>query len=176
MFVSMKKMFPLYHGSRRIFEEFIENGDDGHFLSFLGFHFTKDQKTAEIFARRPERVVYIVQTTVENPLKIKESDLVKNIMEWGGENGYVTQEILDIVRNRPYFSVNEDSISDILEEHELNIEKISKGYKEHLIQQGYDSIEYLNEIEFDEIPNRWDWIVFNSSQIEIIESYRLKLT
>ena len=169
----MKKLFPLYHGSRRTFDEFIKNGDDGHFLSFLGFHFTDDKKIAEIFARRPDRVVYIVQLTIENSLRIKESDLVKNIMKWGGENGYVTQEILDVVRNRPYFSVNEDSISDILEEHELKIEEISKGYKKYLIQQGYDSIEYLNEIEFDSMPNRWDWIIFNNIQIKIIDFYTI---
>ena len=50
--------------------------------------------------------------------------------------------------------------------------KLSLEYKKYLISQGYDSIEYLNEVEWSD-EKRYDWIVFSNEQIKIIDTYSL---
>lgn len=173
-------LFPMYHGSRRIFDKFSQHGNDGHILSFLGFHFTPDKKTAEKFARKPEKIVYVVELTVSKTLRITESDLIRNILKWGLENGYVEQSAYNLVINRPYFSASQSSIMDAFDApfyskglglRNGGFKEFGTKYKEYLISKGFDSIEYLNEIEFDTTPNRWDYIVFSPDQIKIVEKY-----
>lgn len=177
------KIFPMYHGSRRIFDKFDQHGNDGHILSFLGFHFTPDKKTAERFARKPEKMVYIVELTVKKTLRIKESDLIKSILKWGVENGYVNQNTYNFAISKPYFSINNYSIMDMFDKPSWfsglggrngSFKEFASRYKEYLISKGFDSIEYLNEIEFNETPDRWDYIVFGFSQIKIVDKYSTK--
>ena len=172
----------MYHGSKKIFNTFKEHGNDGHILSYLGFHFTSNKNTAEKFARRPEKMVYVVEITVNKTLKIKESELVLDILKWGVKNKYVDPYTYELCLKKPYFSFYKPSIMDLFDKPYYfkklgskngSFEEFSKNYKKYLIRKGYDSIEYLNEIEFDEYPDRYDWIVFSNEQIKIIDTYSL---
>lgn len=53
----------------------------------------------------------------------------------------------------------------------INKKKLALGYKQYLISEGYDSIKYLNEIEW-KIDKRYDWIVFKNNQVKIINIYK----
>ena len=166
----------LYHGSRHLFNKFNQNelGKDKHLLSYLGYHFTPNKGVANKFAKRPDKVIYEVEITVNNTLKINEGDLVRNMLKWGDETGLlnIKTEELDELLKLPYhtISMNEDSIVDeMLDNNIVENKTLAFYYKSYLKIEGYDSIEYLNEIEFEE----WDWIVFNNDQIKIIETHSM---
>lgn len=175
-----KKIGPLYHGSDTLFDkfEFRKLGKDNHPLSYLGYHFTPDINLAiGHFAKSPDFAVYEVEINVKSPLIEKESELVKAIIEFGYDNGFIDYNPRYVL-SLPYFSVGDNSIMDSLIEGELSeipLKKIVSAYKKYLINEGYDSIQYLNEVEvYDSdygVNPRYDWIVFNSNQIKIINSY-----
>jgi len=173
---------PLYHGSRYLFDTFRHHklGSDKHPLSYLGYHFTPDEKIARKFSKDPDFALYEVEITVNKVLKIKESNLVKSIIKYGYEHGHrYLNRINDInyILKLPYMSFGEDSINGLLFDDDIwdssEVKRISKEYKNYLIQLGYDSIKYLNEVEYHSTPDRYDWIVFNSKQIKIIKKDRI---
>jgi len=167
----------LYHGSRHLFNKFNQNelGKDNHLLSYLGYHFTPNKDVANKFAKKPDKVIYEVEITVNKTLKINEGDLVRNMLKWGDETGLlnIKTEELDELLKLPYhtISMNEDSIVDeMLDNNIVENKTLSFYYKSYLKMEGYDSIEYLNEIEYyGDKPDRYDWIVFDSNQIKIID-------
>ena len=170
---------PLYHGSGKVFSKFSNKklGVDNHILSYLGFHFTPNKNLAEVFAKEPEYVTYTVKIKVNKTLKIIEGNLVRNMLSWCGENNYFdTKKVnLEQLLNLRYDSDTGQSINTCLWTDRntlINKKKLALGYKKHLIQQGYDSIEYLNEIEWSS-DKRYDWIVFNNNQVEIININRI---
>ena len=73
--------------------------------------------------------------------------------------------------DREYFPISLNSF--LLEDKKIDKKKLALGYKQHLIEQGYDSIQYMNEIEWAG-DRRWDWIVFDDNQIKIINIYKEK--
>ena len=172
----MKKITPLYHGSGLKFEKFEPKfGDHNHILDYLGFHFTPDKEMAErLFCKPPNFVLYTVELSVNKTLKISESQLVKDILTWGYENNIYDTEKVDLKRllKLPYDTDSICITSSLWSDNDRIINKkvLSFKYKEYLINQGYDSIEYLNEIEWKD-KNRYDWIVFDSNQIKIINIY-----
>lgn len=188
--VNKKKI--LYHGSRYLFNKFSDEklGSDEHLLSYMGYHFTPDKKTAKIFARKPEHAIYTVEIIFNKTLKIKESDLVRNILRWGYDNKYFSLPTksyvidwippwlrsIDDLLSLPYHNHHKQSIMDeLVDDKLLSIphKKLALGYKKYLMKQGYDSIKYLNEIEFDGFePVRYDWIVFHPKQIKIINIFQ----
>ena len=144
-------------------------------MDYLGFHFTPDKKMADrLFTKPPNPVIYKVEIIVNKTLKIIEGDLVRYMLSWGGENGYFDTKkvnLKQLLRLR-YESDSGQSINTCLwtdRNRIIDKKKLALGYKEHLIQQGYDSIQYLNEIEWAK-DKRYDWIVFNSDQIRIIKT------
>lgn len=172
---------PLYHGSGHVFNKFSmdelgKKNIDDHILDYLGFHFTPDVKLAErVFAKKPDFVVYTVEIKTNKTLKIIEGNLVRDMLQWGGDNNYFDtnkvnlKQLLDL----RYESDNGQSINTCLwtdRNRIINKKKLALGYKKHLIEQGYDSIQYLNEIEWVN-DRRYDWIVFHSNQIKIINIY-----
>jgi len=170
---------PLYHGSGHIFHEFSKEKlgstkTDGHIMDYLGFHFTPDKKMADrLFTKPPDPVIYKVEIIVNNTLKIIEGDLVRDMLSWGGENGYFdTKKVnLEQLLKLRYESDSGQSINTCLWTDRNKIidkKKLALGYKAYLIQQGYDSIQYLNEIEWAK-DKRYDWIVFDSDQIRITD-------
>lgn len=185
---------PLFHGSKHRFEifDFEKLGGDWHILSFLGVHFSENEKIAESFIGPPDYTFYEIELKVNNPLDIKENDLVRNMIKFGVENNIINKsifnrqtvsnsdndKIFDDILSLPYFnnSYNEipclnTKICDCLRPE--NSKKIAEEYKKYLIQQGYDSIKYKNEIEKPHII-RYDWIAFNQEQIKIIEIWDQK--
>ena len=193
IFENVKTVGPLYHGSGFIFDKFLDEKlgrekKQGHPMDFLGFHFTPDFNMADkLFTRVPHFVVYTVEIKVENTLKIKESELIKNMLKWGGQNGYIDEKVyvywgyredLSYLLMFPYYNLTPTerdtfkfSLNDfLLQDEKINKKKLSLAYKKYLIKQGYDSIQYMNEIEWSN-DRRWDWIVFNDNQIKIINIY-----
>ena len=124
-----KKIGPLYHGSDTLFDkfEFKKLGKDNHPLSYLGYHFTPDEKIGKRFAKKPDYAVYEVEIIVKETLKEKESELVKGIIEFGYENGLINFNP-SYVLSLPYFSEygGENSIMDSLIEGELSEIPIKK--------------------------------------------------
>ena len=174
---------PLYHGSDSVFNEFSSEklGDDNHLLSYLGCHFTPNFDMAQrLFARKPNPTVYTVEITVVNPLKITENRLVRNMIKWGYDNDYFDKKKIDMsfVENSLYDSPNGGDLNTALwcdngPNQIINKRKLSLGYKNNfLIPQGYDSIEYLNEIEWVR-DKRYDWIVFNNNRVKIINRVKI---
>lgn len=169
---------PLYHGSRTKFDKFEHKnlGQDDHPLSYLGFHFTPSLEMAKRFARAPKYMIYTVEIKVNKTLKIKESKLMKDMLRWGFDNKYFYLKNIEDFLNQPYFSEQDRSIMDELNDFgtisdQVSHERLALGYKKVLISKGYDSIQYLNEVEFFEpVPKRYDWIVFDSENIKIIDS------
>jgi hypothetical protein len=169
---------PMYHGSRYIFDKFnlTSIGKDNHPLSYLGHHFTKIKSVAAKFAKRPEKNIYTVELYVNKTLKITESDLVGDILSYGYNNKYITLNDLNYILSLPYTGkFGENSFLSALNDDELDnipFKKICTEYKKKLIEQNYDSIEYLNEVEVYD-SKRYDWIVFNSNQIKILKIEKL---
>lgn len=180
---------PLYHGSGIVFDKF-SNEKLGssrnvvHLMDFLGIHFTPDKKMAErLFSKPPNYVVYEVEIKVNKILKKRESQLVRDMLKWGGENDYVDKEFIEknYLLYRTYSNITpfdrENKIISLnhflLEDNTFDKKKLTLDYKQYLIEQGYDSIHYLNEIEWSS-DERWDWIVFNDNQIKIINIYKGK--
>jgi len=177
-----KNIGPLYHGSGSIFKKFSDeelggNSKDPHILNYLGFHFTPDFKMAErLFASAPNFVVYNVEITINKTLKIIEGDLVREMLKWGAENNYFdTKKVnLEQLLNLRYDSETGQSINTCLwtdRNRLIDKKKLALGYKQHLIELGYDSIKYLNEIEW-KMDKRYDWIVFKNNQVKIINIYK----
>jgi len=200
IFESLNTIGPLYHGSKYLFDEFSHEkiGQDDHLLSYLGSHFTPDKKIAFEIANRSikalNRIIYTVDITVNKTLEITEGDLVKDILKWGYDKQYFKYrrngKELDIkwLLKLPYANPNKLCIMDELIDEEavtkdISHKDLSHLYKRHLVEQGYDSIKYLNEIEFEYYdkkinrskypPTRYDWIVFNTNQIKIIDIQKL---
>lgn len=177
----MNTITPLYHGTNTIFDKFINDklGQDNHLLSYLGTHFTPNFNLAErVFAKYPHFVVYTVEIYVNKTLKTTESDLVKDMLIWGSKNNIYDTSKVDLKElfKLPYDSPIGNSITTCLwadNNTVIKTKKLALGYKKHLIKQGYDSIEYLNEIEWSS-DKRYDWIVFDSEQIKIINIYKQK--
>ena len=177
-----KVIGPLYHGSGSIFKKFSDeelggNSKDPHILNYLGFHFTPDFKMADrLFASPPNFVVYTVEITINKTLKIIEGNLIREMLKWGGENDYFdTKKVnLEQLLNLRYDSDTGQSINTCLwtdRNNLINKKKLALGYKQYLISEGYDSIKYLNEIEW-KIDKRYDWIVFKNNQVKIINIYK----
>lgn len=171
---------PLYHGSRYSFTNFklTSIGKDKHPLSYLGHHFTFDKSIAKKFAKKPDYVIYEVELFINKTLKITESELVKRIVDMGYDYGYIDIYDKEYIFSLPYTSdsFGVDSFTTELYDNILDhipFKKISYEYKKYLISQGYDSIEYLNEIETGNYE-RYDWIVFNMNQIKIIDKKFIK--
>ena len=168
----------LYHGSGEIFNKFLSKslGEDEHLLSYLGFHFTPNFKLAErLFTKLPDFVVYTVEIKVKNTLKIIETKLVLDMLQYAYDNKLINQDIdIIAIKKLPYFNkhLNNDLLNWLYKNPEkINKKKLSLEYKKYLISQGYDSIEYLNEVEWSD-EKRYDWIVFNTNQIKIINIYK----
>ena len=124
---------PLYHGSRYLFDVFKHHrlGKDQHPLSYLGYHFTPDAVIARKFSKGPNFAFYEVEIIVNKTLKIKESDLVKNIIKFGCDRGYIicSENGLEFVLKLPYLSFDSDSIMDNLIEGELSDVPMKKASK-----------------------------------------------
>lgn len=194
---------PLYHGGGVLFDKFSleklsekENKSQYyHILNYLGFHFTPDKNMAlRLFSKEPDFVVYTVKVKVNKTLKMKESDVVRDMLKWGHENGIVGDKLyvktvmgiekeydFKILVNSPYWSLTRHDReyypislnSFLLEDKKIDKKKLALGYKQHLIDEGYDSINYMNEIEWAQ-DRRWDWIIFNDNQVKIINIYKEK--
>jgi len=175
-----RKIYPLYHGSGTLFDNFSPKtlGEDQHILSYLGYHFTPDYELADrLFTKPPNYVVYTIELKINKTLKIIEGDLVRDMLIWGSNNNFFDSSKVDVTRltKMKYYSSGDDgTISTCLwvdKNRIINKKKLALGYKKHLIKEGYDSIQYLNEIEWAS-DKRYDWIVFNSKQIKIINIYK----
>lgn len=194
---------PFYHGSGVVFDKFsLEKSFEKeskskyyHVLNYLGFHFTPDKNMAlRLFSKEPEFVVYTVKIKVNKTLKMKESEIVREMLKWGHENGLIEDELsvrtghpipksipFKIMIHAPYWELTKmdreyyptSLNSFLLEDKKIDKKKLALGYKQHLIEQGYDSIEYMNEIEWSQ-DRRWDWIVFDDNQVKIINIYKEK--
>jgi hypothetical protein len=115
------------------------------------------------------------------------------MLKRGHENGIVDDKLyvrtamglkeydFNIMINAPYWSLTKFdrdyysvSLNDfLLEDKKIDKKKLSLGYKQHLMKNGYDSINYMNEIEWP-LERRWDWIVFDDKQIKILDVYKQK--
>lgn len=182
-----QEVSPLYHGTCLPFERFdkqflgLKTGD---IPSHLGYHFTPNKKlAASIFANDPhndsyEHCRYIeVGIKVNKTLKTTEETLVKGILHWGIQEGIITErkdELWELMQ-LPYVANErkERSLTGTLNSDEwynnghpvIDYEALATRYlNEVLIPQGFDSIYYRNDIEWPE-ENRYDWIVFDESQI-----------
>jgi hypothetical protein len=182
-----QEISPLYHGTCLPFERFdkqflgLKTGD---IPSHLGYHFTPNKNlAASIFANDPHNDSYEhcrfieVGIKVNKTLKTTESALVKGILHWGIMEGIITDrkdELWELLQ-LPYMADErkEQSLVSMLNSDEwldngnpvINYEALGIRYlNEILKEQGFDSIQYKNEIEWPE-ENRYDWIVFDESQI-----------
>jgi len=181
-----QEITPLYHGTCIPFERFDKQflgSISGDIPSHLGYHFTPNENLAkQIFANEPHKDsfencrAYEVGIKVTKTLKTSESALVKDILRWGIEQNIIInkQEKLLQLLQHPYYSSDEKvSIVGTLNSEEwedkgvpyINYEILAIRYlNEVLRHQGFDSIQYINEIEWAS-ENRYDWIIFDEAQI-----------
>jgi len=171
----------LYHGSSHKFDifDFDKLGGDGHPMSFLGVHFSEDEKIAENFINPPDYILYEVEISYNKFLIIKEGELVKNMIKYALDNKIIDQSIFtDDILSLSYHMGFQKPTDRCITKSLISLpykdsKKMSLEYKKILISKGFDCIKYINEIESPEIE-RYDWIVFNPEQIKIIESWSSK--
>ncbi len=175
---------PVYHGTYEKgaikFDKSKLGVNKPDFLSNLGFHFTPDKKMADnLFAYdyggKGQGQTIEAVLNIKKPLKITETDLVKDIIRYGKEKGTIPKPTADELLKRPLWGKTTD-IKDIThyiyrvskqspEKARFNIKQVAQDYLENLKKQGYDGIQYKNEIEWA-ADNRYDFIAFEPSQIK----------
>ena len=185
IFENMKIVGPLYHGSRYSFDNFKQDVEesDGHLISYLGNHFTPSIKIARRFARKPDFMLYTVEINVNSTLKITEGNLVREMLKWGYKKKYFDYKEKDIKEliSLPYTSISGigNSITDELLDNDI-VRKftphfmLAENYKKDILEKKYDSIQYLNEIETDELSTRYDWIIFDPKNIKILNKEKIE--
>jgi hypothetical protein len=178
-FINESKIYehPLFHGSGRKFDIFDFNrlGQDGHLLSFLGIHFTENDTVAERFTNPPDYIIYEIELKYNKFLKIKEGNLVKEMLKFGLEKKIIDLSIFPSknIFDLPYFGTKNCLMNQLFNLTDGKAKEISLEYKNHLMNQGYDCIKYINEIESPDIK-RFDWIIFKSEQIKVLKVWDLK--
>lgn len=182
-----REVSPLYHGTCLPFERFEKQflgTKTGDIPSHLGYHFTPNKKlAATLFANDPHNESYEdcryieVGLKVNKTLKTTEEALVKKALHWAIKHDIITKrvdELLELLK-LPYDAdeKKEKSLVRTLNSDEwynagnpvVNYEIIAIRFlNEVLREQGFDSILYRNAIEWPD-ENRYDWIVFDESQI-----------
>lgn len=175
----------VYHGTKKYFEDFdskkLGSGTATDYLSLLGFHFTEDWEVAKRFIDMNGKTNRILtcELHLKKTLKITEIGLVLgmlkyNIEELGMDLGYINRDYNE-VKNMIYYNhsnpYDEDTIYQVLiemEDHYSPKKYVSQFKKDILIKNGYDSIEYLNQVEVEKGKYRYDFVALKPSIIEII--------
>ena len=174
----MTNSITLYHGSSRSFDfpDFNKLGTNtGDPLAYVGLHLTPNADMAmAIFSNKPNAVLYQTRIKTGHTLFISESSLVKKFLSIVVTNKLTNEpEYVANLIKQPYFNHWGNCVVTELENvalgiHDyLQIQLAEAAYilKNQLINQGYDSVCYLNEIEWY-WQHRWDWIVIKESAIE----------
>jgi hypothetical protein len=165
-----------YHGSKKWFEDFdfkkLGLNTDNDYLSNLGFHFTKSKRIAKIFTNPSEGgQILTVYLHLNKTLKLTEHQLVLGIVKYGIAKGYDYGYDYEYLKNLPYYNPEaEDSLYDNLENMPQNSNIIVRNFKKNiLLRNGYDSIEYMNQIETKDTGDekRYDFIALKPEVIEV---------
>ncbi len=189
-----------YHGTCVPFKDLSTThlgSEHPDFLSALGLHFTGDLSLAieefadikkakfQYFMKNKTHSktdkdfdcrAYIVKVAAHKVLKIKESDLFRDILRYGFENGMIniSKGEFDNIIGRMYwaegysgqFSLYADIEKRVLKK-EIDINKIATLYRQDKLKS-YDAVLYLNQIESPK-DKRWDLIVWDISKVKVID-------
>ena len=179
-----------YHGSEKWFQDFdfkkVGGNTGNDYLSLLGFHFTEDYDIAKGFSKqlfsnnKDSGQILTVNLHMNKTLKLTEHELVLGIYKYGDMKG-LTFINYDYVKDLPYFlpypqsidketGIDKETLYDTItkEIDEQTTKKIVRSFKQNiLLKNGYDSIEYLNQIECRKNKNRYDFIILKQELIEV---------
>lgn len=177
------KPLVVYHGSEENFNIFDREklgAKSMDIMSYLGFHFTPNKEMAERLFVRADADIMPVYLNIQNPYTTKESEIVKEALLFAKKNNKIPSKVnLDKILKMPYFSQDGKSIINILSDDAskvyydetplIDYKGITMDYLEHLKDQGFDGIKYINEIEWAD-ENRYDYIAFEPEQIKSVNN------
>lgn len=173
----------VYHGSEENFDTFDRSklgSKSMDIMSYLGFHFTPNKEMAERLFVKANTDIMPVYLNIKNPYIAKESDLVKEALLFAKKNNKIPSSVnLEKIFKMPYFSQDGKSIINVLSDDASKIyydetplidyKDITMDYLNHLKEQGYDGIKYINQIEWAD-ENRYDYIAFKPEQIKSVNN------
>lgn len=173
----------VYHGSEENFDTFDRSklgSKSMDIMSYLGFHFTPNKEMAERLFVKANTDIMPVYLNIKNPYIAKESDLVKEALLFAKKNNKIPSSVnLEKIFKMPYFSQDGKSIINVLSDDASKIyydetplidyKDITMDYLNHLKEQGYDGIKYINQIEWAD-ENRYDYIAFKPEQIKSVDN------
>lgn len=173
----------VYHGTEENFDTFDRDklgSKSMDIMSYLGFHFTPNKEMAERLFVRANADIMPVYLNIQNPYIAKESELVKEALLYAKANNKIPSKVnLDKILKMPYFSQDGKSIINVLSDDASKIyydetplidyKDITMDYLNHLKEQGFDGIKYINEIEWAD-ENRFDYIAFEPEQIKSVSN------
>lgn len=168
----------VYHGSHNWFQDFdlrklSSNTKD--FLSMIGFHFTTDKKVAESFTKsypKNHGQILTIYLHMNKTLKLTEHELVLGIIKYLMTKGHDFGDFEKLKELVYYDTVSDYTLYTELQNffsyEDNEIKRGVNNFKKNvLLKNGYDSIEYLNQIEIRrKNSNRYDFI---SLKLDILE-------
>ena len=183
--ISKHRDITVFHGSQKWFQEFdfkklgLYTSHD--FLSNLGFHFTENKIVAEEFSKdrlssKNYGQILTVHLHLDKTLKLTEHQLVLGIVKFGMEEGYDFGKGIKVSYNKlskmKYYDEekigHQETLYDILRYVFSSPKKLVNDFKKNvLLNNGYDSIEYLNQIEKIGGKKRYDFIALIPDVIEV---------
>lgn len=170
----------VYHGSHNWFQKFDPRKlafNTKDYLAMLGFHFTTDRKVAEFFTKtypKNRGQILTVYLHMKKTLKLTEHELVLGITKYLMEKGHDFGFNFDDLSSKEYYNKESDlTLYSHLQnffsyDEDDEIRKDVNDFKKILLRNGYDSIEYLNQIEVRrKNSSRYDFIALKLDIVEV---------
>lgn len=177
----------VYHGTAKYFDNFdfkkVGTGTVNDYLSLLGIHFTEKFEIAKSFIKQDKNTnrVLSCQLHLNKTLKLTEHELVLGIIKYGLSKGYTIGDYQDMsdfkeISKIPYYDrrMIKQDLHFYLSQNSVYPKKMVSEFKRNvLLKNGYDSIEYLNQIEKEQDIDRYDFISLIPNVIEVMYSHNV---